>query len=179
MSAQGKTRVYREIVDRQRARFHSNVTKSLGWRIEQLDRLSRMLSEHHSDFAEAVGRDFKTASSEKIFEVAACLGVIEHTQASLEAWMRPVEVPVPAFLAASGHKGILYREPYGVTLIIGPFNAPLLNLLRPATTALAAGNPCILKVPEAPATARLLLDLVPKYFDADAVEVLQIGRAHV
>src|SRR5262249_49779851 len=90
-------------------------------------------------------------------------------RASVEAWMRPVEVPVPKFLAASGHKGIVYREPYGVTLIMGPFNAPLLNLLRPAATALAAGKPCILKVPGGPARARLLLDLVPKYLDVVAV----------
>src|SRR5262249_54559449 len=86
--------------------------------------------------------------------------------------MRPVEVPLPAFLAASGHKGVVHREPYGVPLIISPFNAPLLNLLRPATTALAAGNTCILKVPEAPATARLLLDLVPKYFEPDSVAAI-------
>src|SRR5262249_35197795 len=134
-----------------------------------------MLSEHQNAFTEAVGRDFKTASSEKIFEVAGCLGVIAHTKASLETWMQPVEVPVPKFLAASGHKGIIYREPYGVTLIMGPFNAPVLNLLRPAATARAAGNPCILKVPEAPATARLLLDLVPRYFGAGDVAAISGG----
>jgi hypothetical protein len=74
--------------------------------------------------------------------------------------MQPVETPLPLFLAKSGHKGIVYREPYGVTLIMGPFNGPLLSLLRPAITALAAGNTCILKVSEAPATATLLLTLI-------------------
>jgi hypothetical protein len=33
--------------------------------------------------------------------------------------MKPIEAPIPKFLAASGHKGIVYREPYGVTLIMG------------------------------------------------------------
>jgi len=40
--------------------------------------------------------------------------------------MKPVEVPVPRALAATGHRGIIYRDPYGVVLVIGPFNGPLL-----------------------------------------------------
>jgi len=36
--------------------------------------------------------------------------------------MEPAEVPVPRFLAKTGHRAMVYREPYGVTLIIGPFN---------------------------------------------------------
>ena len=63
--------------------------------------------------------------------------------------MKPVEAPVPRFLAETGHKGIIYREPYGVALIIGPFNGPLLLLIRPALAALAAGNTCILTLSEA------------------------------
>jgi acyl-CoA reductase-like NAD-dependent aldehyde dehydrogenase len=40
--------------------------------------------------------------------------------------------PVPKALAATGHKAFVYRDPYGVVLIIGPFNGPLTLLLRPA-----------------------------------------------
>ena len=153
----------------QKEHFNSNITKSFEWRIEQLNRLARMLSENASEFSEALGSDFKTALSEKVFEGAALLGLIEATKANLKAWMEPTEVPIPKFLRASGHRGMVYREPYGVTLIMGPFNAPLISLLRPAITALAAGNTCVLKVPEAPATATLLLNLVPQYFEPRAV----------
>ena len=72
--------------------------------------------------------------------------------------MQPIEAPVPKFLAKSGHKANVHREPYGVTLIMGPFNGPLLCLLRPAITALAAGNTCILKVSDAPNTGKLLVE---------------------
>src|SRR5262245_16086447 len=98
------------------------------------------------------------------------------TKANLKAWMAPVEVPVPVFLRETGHKAMVYREPYGVSLIMGPFNGPLLLLMRPAITALAAGNTCILKVSEAPATATLLLDLVPKYFEPGALTALAASR---
>ena len=106
---------FRDLFDRQKAYFNTNVTKSYEWRVDQLDRLSRMLSENMSALSDAVGSDFKTALSERIFEVAAPLGAIELTKAELKSWMQPVETPVPLFLAKSGHKGIVYREPYGVT----------------------------------------------------------------
>src|SRR5882672_7591197 len=167
---------FSDLFDRQKAYFNSNITKSYEWRIDQLDRLSRALSENIGALSEAVGSDFKTALSEKIFEVAAPLAIIEVTKAELRSWMQPVETPVPLFLAKSGHKGIVYREPYGVTLIVGPFNGPLVSLLRPAITALAAGNTCILKVSEAPATAELLLTLIPKYFELEAPAAVSGSR---
>ena len=55
----------------QKEYFNTNIIKSFEWRLEQLDRLSRMLSENMNAFSEAVGSDFKTAQSEKAFEVAA------------------------------------------------------------------------------------------------------------
>jgi aldehyde dehydrogenase (NAD+) len=167
---------FSDLFARQEAYFNTNITKSYEWRIDQLDRLSRMLSENMGALSEAVGSDFKTALSEKIFEVAAPLGIIEVTKAELRSWMQPVEAPVPLFLAKSGHKGIVYREPYGVTLIVGPFNGPLLSLLRPAITALAAGNTCILKLSETPATATLLLTLIPKYFEPEALAAVSGSR---
>jgi aldehyde dehydrogenase (NAD+) len=88
----------------------------------------------------------------------------------LADWMKPVEAPLPKFLRDSGHKGMIYREPYGVTLVMGPFNGPLSLLLDPAINVLAAGNPCILKVSDQlPETSSLVLKLIPQYFDPGAV----------
>ena len=161
--------IYENIFNRQKAYFASNITKSYEWRVDQLDRLARMLSEHTNEFYEALTRDFKTALSEKVFEVAAMLGTIEVTKSFLKSWMQPTEAPVPKFLAESGHKAVVYREPYGVTLIMGPFNGPLVCLLRPAITAIAAGNTCILKVSDAPNTGKLLVELAPQYFAPEAL----------
>src|SRR5215467_2962051 len=114
--------IYEDIFNCQKAYFASDVTRSYEWRVDQLDRLARLLSEHTNEFYDALSRDFKTALSEKVFEVAATLGTIEVTKSLLKSWMQPTEAPVPKFLAASGHKAIVYREPYGVMLIMGPFN---------------------------------------------------------
>jgi len=92
----------------------------------------------------SVARD----SSHPVWRVLAALDLDGQVALTLREWMKPVEAPLPKFLAASGHKGMVYREPYGVTLIICPFNGPLLLSLRPAVAALSAGNPCILKLSE-------------------------------
>jgi aldehyde dehydrogenase (NAD+) len=139
-----------------------------------------MLKENDKRFSEASRRDFTTALQENVFEVAASIASIEFTKSQLKEWMKLVEAPIPKFLAASGHKGLAYREPYGVTPIICPFNGPLVLSLRPAAAALSAGNPCILKLSEAlPATDELLLELIPKYFEPEALCAVTGNREKV
>jgi aldehyde dehydrogenase (NAD+) len=166
-----------DLFNKQKAYFASDATKSYEWRIDQLDRLIRMLQENYKRFSDASCNDFKTASQENVFEVSACIASAEFAKSQLKEWMKPVEAPLPKFLTASGHKGIVYREPYGVTLVICPFNGPLLLSLRPAVAALSAGNPCILKLSEAlPATDELLLELIPKYFEPEAFSAVVGGK---
>src|SRR5215467_13537932 len=170
----------RKLFEKQKAYFARDVTKPYEWRVDQLDRLIRMLKENYERFSEASRIDFKTALQENIFEVAASIASIEFTKSQLKEWMEPVEAPLPKFLAASGHKGIVYREPFGVTLIICPFNGPLLLSLRPAAAALSAGNPCILKLSEAlPASGSLLLELIPKYLEPEALSAVTGSREKV
>ena len=159
-----------DMFDRQKRHFATGVTRSYAWRIEQLDRMARLVGENEAALQKAIGRDFKTARQEQVFETLACLGEVEFQKSQLKDWMAPIEAPVPRAFAATGHRGVVYRDPYGVALIVGPFNGPLLLLLRPAIAALAAGNCCVLKLSEKlNSTSGLLLDLVPKYFEPDAV----------
>ena len=168
---------FQEVFDRQKRLFATGVTRRYAWRIEQLDRMARLVKENETALQRAVAQDFKTASQEQIFETFACLGEVAFQKSQLEEWMKPIEAPVPRALAATGHRGIVYREPYGVALIIGPFNGPLLLVLRPAITALAAGNCCVLKLSMAlKATCALLVELVPKYFEPDAVTAVAGDR---
>ena len=168
---------FQKIFDAQKALFASGITRTYEWRVEQLDRMARMIRENEKRFQEAMAKDFKTASQEVIFETQASAGESEVQKSQLKEWMKPVEAPVPRFLAKTGHKGMVYREPYGVALIIGPFNGPLLLLIRPALAALAAGNTCVLTLSEAlPATTAVLLELVPKYFEPSAVTAVAGGK---
>jgi aldehyde dehydrogenase (NAD+) len=168
-----------ELFRKQKAYFDTDATKTYEWRVDQLDRLVRMLKENYERFADASRRDFKTAAQENAFEVSASIATSEFSKSQLREWMKPVEAPLPKFLAKSGHKGMVYREPYGVTLIICPFNGPLLLSLRPAVAALSAGNPCMLKLSEALlATDELLLELIPRYFEPESFSAV-IGAREI
>jgi aldehyde dehydrogenase (NAD+) len=156
--------------DRQKHYFALGITRSYPWRIEQLDRMSRLVGENEAALQDAIAQDFKTASQEQIFETQFALAEVEFQKGQLQDWMAPTEVPVPKALTATGHRDVIYRDPYGLALIIAPSNGPLTLLLRPAIAALAAGNCCTLKLSAAlGATSALLLDLVPQYFDPRAV----------
>jgi len=171
---------FQEVYDKQKAYFDSDATKTYEWRIDQLTRLENLLKENSQALEDAISSDFKTAIQEKVFEVQAPLGTAAFAKADLKEWMKPVDVVVPKALAASGHTAKVYREPYGVTLVIGPFNGPLTLLFDPAVNVLAAGNPCIFKVSEGlPATSKLVLDLVPKYFDPRSVAAVAGSREEI
>jgi aldehyde dehydrogenase (NAD+) len=171
---------FQEIFNKQKAYFDSDATKSYEWRIDQLTRLENLLKENSQALEDAISKDFKTASQEKVFEIQAPLGTAAFAKADLKEWMKPVDVVVPKALRESGHTAKVYREPYGVTLVIGPFNGPLTLLFDPAVNVLAAGNPCIFKISEGlPATAKLLLDLIPKYFDPRSVSAVTGSKEEV
>ena len=102
---------FQEMFDRQKALFASGRTRGHAWRVEQLDRMAKMISENESALQNAISNDFKTASQEKIFETQACLGEVEFQKSQLAEWMKPIEAPVPKALAATGHRATVYRDP--------------------------------------------------------------------
>ncbi|MGC4041395.1 MAG: aldehyde dehydrogenase family protein [Flavobacterium sp.] len=174
------TNKYQDIFDVQKDFFYADVTKSYEWRIEQLERMEQMLVENQEAFCNALFEDFNKPPFEQMFEITVPLGVIKYYKENLRALMKPENVEIPKGLEATGNKGIIYKEPYGVTLVIGPFNAPILLLLDPAIAALAAGNPVILKPANTtPKTAGLFNDLIPKYFKPEAVNVVTGGREEI
>lgn len=157
---------YQKLFHQQQIKFRSGETRSYKWRMEQLDRMAMLLSENEPELHFAIQKDFSTATQECLFETYSCLGEILYQQSQLATWMEPVEAPVPKALSASGHRACIYREPRGVALVIGPVYGPLLLMLRPAISALAAGNNCIMKLSaELPYTSALLTDLMRRYFE--------------
>lgn len=171
---------FQELFEKQKNYFNTGQTKTYEWRITQLERIQQMLMENQDVFYEAVGSDFKTASSEYVLEVNAPVGNAEFSKAYLKSWMEPLTAPLPKFLVESGHKAEVYREPYGVSLVIGAFNVPLISLLNPAIGAISAGNTVVLKTHEATAaTSALLEKLVARYFEPEVMTVVSGDKTAV
>lgn len=171
---------YQGLLDRQREFFLTDATKSAGWRLEQLDRMERLLRENQQAFCDALYQDFRKPPFEQLFEITVPLGVIDYYRRNLAELMAPRSIEIPPGLAAEGYRGAIHKEPYGATLVIGPFNAPVLLLLDPAIAALAAGNPVTLKPANTtPTVAALFQALIPKYFAPEAVSVVTGGREEI
>lgn len=156
------------LVEGLRSVFRSGRTRSIEWRRAQLGGLAQMIVEHEDRFLAALGADLGKPPFEAWYaENAFTLGEIAFVQAQLDAWVAPE--PVPDAPGLPGRSEIL-RQPYGVVLIIGPWNYPLQLVLLPLVGALAAGNVAVVKPSElAPATSAALAELLPRYVAGAAV----------
>lgn len=171
---------FQSIFNAQKENYFSENTKSYQWRINQLEKIEKMLLENKEDWCKALYDDFGKPSFEQEFEITVPLGNVAYYKKNLKELMEPEEVEIPEGLQKTGNKGVIYKEPFGVTLVIGPFNAPILLLLDPAIAALAAGNPVILKPANTtPSTAALFKKLIPKYFLPEDVSVVTGGRQEI
>jgi aldehyde dehydrogenase (NAD+) len=164
-----------EIVAGLRAAFASGRTRPIRWRLEQLAALARMVTEREAEIEAALAADLgKPALEAYTTEIAFTLAEIRLARRGLKRWMKPERAAVP--LALKPGKGRIVKEPYGVALIIAPWNYPFGLVTAPLIGALAAGN-CVLVKPSevAPATSALLARLVPEYLDRDCVRVVEGG----
>ncbi|WP_433709341.1 aldehyde dehydrogenase family protein [Nocardia sp. CA-084685] len=162
-------------VERMRRGFASGRTRGLEWRLEQLRNLVRLLDEQEDEVAAALAEDLGRSKQEAWFgDIASTRGEAVYAIKHLRGWMKKQRQPL-SVIQYPGSAWIQY-EPLGVVLIIGPWNYPVVLTLGPLIAALAAGNCAVIKPSElAPATSALLAELVPKYFDTDAVAVVEGG----
>jgi len=101
---------------------------------------------------------------------------IELTLEHLDEWVKPRSVPKPNLLLWGMDSMEMYPQPYGVMTIIVPWNYPIQLSLVPLVGAIAAGNCVIIKPSEiAPHTEKILAELVPKYLDTSAFQVVTGG----
>jgi aldehyde dehydrogenase (NAD+) len=90
--------------------------------------------------------------------------------------MKPERMRAPWLMQPSSAR--IYREPFGLALIIGPWNYPVQLVLAPLVGALAAGNCAVIKPSElAPATSSFLAATLPRYLDPECVQVVEGGAS--
>ena len=159
--------------DALRAYFETGATKPLSWRLSQLDALEHFLMEREQDIEDALRADLRKPPTEAFTsEAGIALSELRLTRKKLASWMKPERVRTSK-IAMPG-RSYIYREPLGVTLIIGAWNYPLHLVLVPLIGAIAAGNCAVLKPSEvAPNVSALIAKWIPKYLDRKAVQVVE------
>jgi aldehyde dehydrogenase (NAD+) len=160
------------LIARQRACFRAGFTRSLDFRRTQLEKLRAALETREPLLFDALQADLrKSPYHAYATEIGLVHSEIRHAQRQLPAWLKPRRVGTP--LISWPARGFIRPEPYGVALIIGPWNYPLQLLLLPLVGAIAAGNCAVLKPSEfAPHTAAALDDLIRATFPQEYVAVV-------
>jgi len=153
--------------------FASGRTRSLQWRLRQLEGLENLCDREEAAIAEALAADLGRSPVEAwLGDVASSKAEVSYARKHLKKWMRRRRQPLP--LAQLPGRGWVQYDPLGVVLVIGPWNYPVYLSLGPLVAAVAAGNCAVIKPSElAPATSKLLSRLLPRYLDADAVRVVE------
>ncbi|CAG8572983.1 1031_t:CDS:2 [Cetraspora pellucida] len=163
------------IVQKLRKSFHSNLTKPLRYRKEQLGNLYRMIDENEQAFCDALYKDLHKHKYESLLgELAWVKQEALDTTSSLKNWAEPNYVKVN--LGYMMNKCHVRKEPVGIVLIIGTWNYPVNLLFMPFIGAIAAGCTVILKPSELSVhTSALISELFPKYLDQDAYRIVSGG----
>ena len=164
------------IVEKQRSYYASGATLPVEHRIEALKKLRQVLLDNEQAIADALKQDLGKAAEESYMcETGLVISEISYLLRHIRSFSREKTVATP--LAQFASRSYKKPMPYGVALIMSPWNYPLLLTLDPLADALAAGNTAIVK-PSAysPATGELLQKLLSDIFPAEYVAVVTGGR---
>lgn len=165
-----------EIVKLQRAYYRAGNTRPYVFRKKMLETLEETVRKYENQIKEALYEDLHKSSQEAYMtEIGLALSEISYVKKHLRSWMKEKRVPAP--LVQFPAYGRVIHEPYGVVLIMTPWNYPFLLNLGPLCDAIAAGNCCVLKTSAyAPASSRLLKNMMQEAFPQEYITVVEGGR---
>ncbi|KHF27603.1 Aldehyde dehydrogenase [Anoxybacillus sp. BCO1] len=168
-------KVMNEIVQKQKRYFRTGATLSLSFRLAQLARLKETIQAHEQTIIDTLAKELHKSPFEAYTtEIGIVYEEIRFVMKRLSDWMKPQRVPTP--LTHFGSKSYIYPDPYGVSLIIAPWNYPFQLAISPLIGAIAAGNCAIVKPSEyTPETSSLLKTIVSEAFSEEYVAVVEGG----
>ena len=165
------------LVNRQRKYFQTGATLPVSTRISALRRLYDAISKHEKEINEALRKDLgKSGFESYMCETGMVLEELSYMLKHTPHFAREKRVRTP--LAQFHSRSCQKPSPYGVTLIMSPWNYPFMLTLSPLADALAAGNTAVVK-PSAysPHTSDVILRILSQCFEPKYVAVVTGGRA--
>jgi aldehyde dehydrogenase (NAD+) len=165
-----------EIVKNQRNYYMTGATRPLEFRQQSLRKLQQAVRDNEKQICDALLKDLNKHPFESYMaEVGMVLDEVRFHIRHLRRWNKDKLVPTPLvhFPAVS----FTSPEPYGVALIMSPWNYPVLLCLDPLIGAISAGNCAVIK-PSAytPATSQVIADIMMSIYPPEYITVVQGGR---
>ncbi len=164
------------MVNAQRNYFLTQATKPYAFRMRMLDALDAWIEANEEKILSALAEDLgKSAYEGYLTEIAMVKQELRDAKRNLKRWMRPRRAR--AAMGQLPGRCRIYREPYGVTLIMSPWNYPFQLTVAPLIGAICAGNCAVVK-PSAysAATSRLLRGMAEALFEPRYIAAVEGGR---
>jgi aldehyde dehydrogenase (NAD+) len=165
-----------EILKHQREYFAQGKTYSVTTRKKYLRKLGQAITIHEKEILEALRKDLNKAPFEAYgTEIGMVREELKLVSKNLEKWSEPSRKKTSLMNFPSSSK--VYPEPYGIVLIIAPWNYPFQLALSPLVGAIAAGN-CVVVKPSnySPNTSKVIELILSEVFPKEYVAVIQGGR---
>ena len=165
------------IVEKQREFFRSGKTLDISWRIGQLKKLKDAVLSYEEEFEAALHEDLGRSRVEAyLCDVGPVIAEINETIRGLRRWAKP-ERHLSGLLCFPSISTKVYKMPYGVTLIISPFNFPILLTLGVLLAAIAGGNTAVIKTSsKSEACTEVLKKFIADTFSEDYVALIDGGH---
>jgi len=165
----------KQLLHDHRAYFATGITKDITFRLEQLRVLRKAVTDNEDAIFHALKEDLSKPAFEAYGgETAILLHEIDHALRHLRCWSKPRRVNTP--LAHFPARSFIYPVPFGVALIVGPWNFPVQLMLAPLVGAVAAGNCAVLKPSiAAPHTSHIVTKFIGENFDPAYVSIVEGG----
>lgn len=168
-----------KLLKEMREYFDEGHLKNLSFRKYLLLRLKKIIQAHEEEIQKALYQDLGKPPIESFTtEIGIIYESINHLVKNLDSYAK--KTMVPRHKTSLMSKGYIYKEPYGVTLIIAPFNYPFQLLMEPLIGAIAAGNVAVVKPSEqALYTEEVIGKIIKKAFPKNLVRVVTGGKETV
>ncbi len=165
------------LVEKQRRYFDTGATLNVQFRQNVLKRLRYYIKKYENEIENALCEDLgKSGFESYMCEIGMALDELSYMEKHLASFAREKTVPTPLsqFCSHSYEK----PSPYGVVLIMSPWNYPFLLTIDPLIDAIAAGNTVVIKPAAYSArTGEILAKLVSECFPDHYVSVVTGGRS--
>lgn len=164
------------LINEQRKYFHTGATLPVASRITALTKLKECILKYEDEIHAALHADLgKSAFEGYMCETGMTLSEISYMLKHISKFskVKTVRTPLAQFHSRSYKK----PSPYGVTLIMSPWNYPFMLTMEPLVDALAAGNTAVVK-PSAysPHTSEIIKKIIQECFNENYVAVVTGGR---
>ena len=166
-----------DIVLEQRKYFRAGETLDVSWRIEQLKSLKAAVIANQAMLQEALAEDLGRSPVEAyLCDVGPVIVEVNEIIRGLRKWSRP-ERHFSGLMCFPSTSTKVYKMPYGVSLIISPFNFPVLLTLGVLAASISGGNTAVIKTSSKSASCtRALKKLISETFPEKYVTVIDGGH---